>query len=80
MSKYVRSIRVEDASGAQFELHEFVAPGRIWTGRLFELDTGEPARLVDENTFALVKTGEHLVRVAEVPVERRNAFGWVRQG
>jgi hypothetical protein len=64
LSKYVRSIRVEDVSGAQFELHEFVVPGWIWKARQFELDTGERARLVDENTFVLVSTGEHFMRVA----------------
>jgi len=63
LSKYVRSIPVEDASGAQFELHEFVVRRWIRRARLFKLDTGEPVRLVDENSFALVSTGEPLMRV-----------------
>jgi len=54
---------VEDASGAQFELHEFVVRRWIRRARLFKLDTGEPVRLVDENSFALVSTGEPLMRV-----------------
>ena len=63
MIRYVRSIPVEDASGARFEVHEFVARRWIRTARTFELDTGEPARPIDDNTFALVRTGEPLVRV-----------------
>ena len=67
MRIYVRTIRVEDASGAQFRMHEFV--GRrtfFWISRdepEFELDTGEPARVVDDNTFQLTSTGEHLTRL-----------------
>ena len=64
LNKYVRSIRVEDASGAQFELHEFVVPRWIWKARRFELDTGEAACPVDDNTFELVNTGERFTRVA----------------
>jgi hypothetical protein len=64
LSKYVRSIRVEDASGAQFDVHEFVIGSWLWRARRFQLDSGETARLVDHNTFALVSTGEPLMRVA----------------
>lgn len=63
LRKYLRSIRVEDASGAQFELHELVDRGWIRTRRIFELDTGERALRVDDNTFALVSTGERFVRI-----------------
>jgi hypothetical protein len=63
LRKYVRSIRVEDASGAQFDVHEFVAMRWIRKARIFELDTGESARLVDDHCFALVSTGEPLVRL-----------------
>jgi hypothetical protein len=59
----VRSIRVEDASGAQFELHEFLARGLIRSTRVFELDTGEAVRLVDADTFALASTGEPFLRI-----------------
>jgi hypothetical protein len=63
LRRYVGSIRVEDASGAQFDLHEFLVRNWICKARMFELDTGEPARCVDDNTFALVSTGEPLVRL-----------------
>jgi hypothetical protein len=59
----VRSIRVEDASGAQFDVHEFVIGSFIRRSRYFELDTGEPACLLEDNTFALLSTGEPLVPV-----------------
>jgi len=63
LKKYVRSIRVEDASGAQFELHEFVIGAWIWKRQRLQLDTGELARAIDPDTFALLSTGEHFVRV-----------------
>jgi hypothetical protein len=63
LRQYVGSIRVEDASGAQFELHEFVVRRWIRTARTFELETGEIARRIDDDTFALVSTGEPLVRL-----------------
>ena len=68
MGKYVRSILVEDASGAQFMLYEYLdnrpmmSPFRA--GRRFELETGEQAEAVDDNTFELKRTGERLVRVS----------------
>ena len=67
MGKFVRSIPVEDVSGAQFELHEYVIRKPVfgftrWTRR-FVLDTGEEAQPVDENTFALLGTGERFCRV-----------------
>lgn len=64
MRQYVRSIRVEDASGAEFELHEFVGRGWIRKRRIFELDTGEPVRRIDDDTFALVSTDERFVRIS----------------
>jgi hypothetical protein len=63
LGQYVRSIRVEDASGAQFEVHEFLVRGFIRRSRYYELDTGEPARLLQDNTYALLTTGERLVPV-----------------
>ena len=64
MREYVRSIPVEDASGARFEVHEFLVRRWIRRSRLFELDTGEAALIVDGNTFALVRTGERFVRIS----------------
>jgi hypothetical protein len=60
---YVRSIRVEDASGAQFELHQFEKRRFITKARWFQLDTGERAQLMDDETFALITTGERLMPV-----------------
>jgi hypothetical protein len=31
--------------------------------RRFQLDTGEPAEMVDDNTFAIISTGETFVKV-----------------
>lgn len=63
MEKYVRSIRVEDASGARFEMHEYRSDSFMMRGRRFQLDTGESAQLMNDNTFKLVLTGEILVRI-----------------
>jgi hypothetical protein len=63
----MRSILVEDASGAQFILYEFVDRGPVMSlfreQSRFQLDTGEKAEWVDENTFVVVSTGEKLARV-----------------
>jgi hypothetical protein len=62
----VRSIPVEDVSGAQFELHEYLIQKPVFgftrRGRRFVLDTGEEAQPVDANTFALIGTGERFCR------------------
>lgn len=63
MRHYVRSILVEDVSGARFQLHEYAVRRLIRVRRYFELDTGELARPFDGNTFVLARTGEHLLRV-----------------
>lgn len=66
VGKFLRSIRVEDANGAQFDLHEFLIRERVFgylrRRRRFVLDTGEPADLVDAETFRLRTTGEVFVR------------------
>ena len=65
MGKYVRSIPVEDVSGAQFELHEYLIRKPVlgftrW-GRRFVLDTGEEAQPVNANTFArCCQTNAHI--------------------
>jgi hypothetical protein len=68
LKTFVTRIPVEDASGAQFEIYEWREPSRFFGGLLptrhFELDTGEPAELVDDNTFRLLRTGEAFVRAA----------------
>lgn len=68
MGSYVRSILVLDASGAQFQVHEFLVRERVFNfirkHRRFRLDTGEPAEEVDPHTFRLTSTGETLVRAS----------------
>lgn len=70
MGKFVRSIRVEDASGAQFHMHEFLIRepvfGYVRKRRHFELDTGEEAEPADARTFRVVATGETLMWIREV--------------
>jgi hypothetical protein len=65
---YLRSIVVEDASGAQFILYEFAERGPLMSlfrqASRFELEPGEVALWVDENTFVVRSTGETLMRVA----------------
>ena len=69
MGSFVRSILVEDADGAQFQLHEYLVSksffGLARKVKRFELDTGEQAQCIDEDTFALIATGERLRRVRE---------------
>ena len=52
----MRAILVEDACGAQFQLHEFRDRRGVFDfvrkARRYQLDTGEQAELVDDNTFA----------------------------
>ena len=68
MGSYVRSILVEDASGSQFQMHEFLVRERVFDyvrkRRRFALDTGEPAEAAGHRTFRLTATGETLVRAA----------------
>jgi len=60
---YQDSFLVEDASGACFQMHRFACRRflRRWTR--YELDTGEAAERLDDNVFAIVGTGERLMRV-----------------
>lgn len=60
--EYLRSIPVEDASGARFNAYEFKRGRFLLKESRFELDTGEILRIVDGNTFEIVATGECLVR------------------
>lgn len=66
MKKYVRTILVEDASGAQFQMHEYLRRERVFRylrkRQCFRLDTGEPAEIADANTFRLISTGETMMR------------------
>lgn len=61
--EYLRSILVEDSSGAQFVVYEFKRRRFLGTENLFKLDTGEALEVIDDNTFQILQTGERLVRV-----------------
>jgi len=54
-------IVVEDASGAQLQLHEY--RGRFFGKRRFVLETGEAVRRTDFDNYLIARTGEKLVRV-----------------
>lgn len=58
-------IRVEDASGCEFQVHEY--RGRrtvIPTRRYVLVETGEPVSRIDDSTFVIATSGEPLVRLA----------------
>ena len=61
--KYAGRIRVEDASGCRFDIHEYREWRLLTRVAKFRLDTGETVRPLDANTFVINGTGEHLVRV-----------------
>jgi hypothetical protein len=56
-------IRVEDASGCQFEVHEYRGRRTLFPVRRYVLETGEPVRRVDDHIFVVHRTGETLVRL-----------------
>jgi len=65
---FVRSIPVEDASGARFKIHEYKILrswefGTVAKGRHFELETGETVEAMDPWIFRLASTGEPLMRL-----------------
>lgn len=60
---YVRSIRVMDANGDEFILHEFQDRRFLRKVRRMKLDTGELVGHVDNDTFVIVGTGERLTRI-----------------
>jgi len=59
---YLRRIRVEDASGCQFDVHEFRAG--VFRRR-YLLDTGETVTRIDDDSYVVDRTGETLVRASE---------------
>jgi hypothetical protein len=60
---YKGKIAVEDASGARFDIHEFMCRRFLKRATVFQLDTGEDVRRIDNDTFQLTATGETLLRV-----------------
>ena len=65
MDHYSGRILVEDASGARFYVHEYRGRKTLLPVRRYMLDTGEPIRRVDRETFEITTTGERLQRVNE---------------
>lgn len=65
MDSYSGRILVEDASGARFYVHEYRGRKTFLPVRRYMLDTGEPIRRVDSQTFEITTTGERLQRVDE---------------
>ena len=65
MESYSGRILVEDASGARFYVHEYHGRRTFFRTQRYMLDTGEPVRRLDADTFMIEKTGERLVRVPE---------------
>jgi hypothetical protein len=63
VESYSGRILVEDASGARFWVHEYRGRRTFLRVNRYILDTGEPVRRIDANSFAIVATGETLVRV-----------------
>jgi len=63
VESYSGRMLVEDASGARFYVHEYSGRRTFLRVRRYMLDTGEPVRRVDAKSFAIVATGERLLRV-----------------
>ena len=72
MDELVRTISARDVSGAERKLYEYRrhVPGETSAGvrymrkvRHLELESGETANYVDENTFVLASTREKLSRI-----------------
>lgn len=61
--KYAGRIKVEDASGCRYDVHEYHERRLLARVAKFRLDTGETVQPIDANTFVINGTGEHLVRV-----------------
>jgi hypothetical protein len=60
---YEETFIVEDVSGARFQMHRFTRRRYLLRLSRYQLDTGELAKRVDDHTFALVTTGERLMRL-----------------
>jgi len=64
--KYAGRILVEDASGCRFDVHEYRERRLLARVARYRLDTGEAVQALDQNTFVIKGTGEHLVRVGDL--------------
>ena len=65
VERYVGRIQVEDASGCRFDMHEYSGRRGLRRVRRYVLDTGELVRRLNENTFAINRTGETLIVTCE---------------
>lgn len=63
LGKYLRSIRVTDASGDEITVHEYEEREFLTAKHRFALETGEIVIYNDQNSFVVVQTGERLTRV-----------------
>jgi hypothetical protein len=64
VERYNGCILVEDASGCQFQLHQYMRRRVLSTLRRYMLDTGELVSSRGDGSFVVVATGEKLVRVS----------------
>ncbi len=71
MGRFIRSILVEDTSGAHLILYEYQPVASIFRfrrkPRRLELGEGEPVESIDANNFTITSTGEKLTR-AKPPI------------
>lgn len=70
MDDVIRAIRVRDANGDEVTLYEYRPAGSYLTMALnrgaptrLALDTGEEVERINDDTFAVVATGERLTRI-----------------
>ena len=65
MESYSGRILVQDAEGSRFYVHEYRGRRTFLRVRRYMLDTGEPVRRIDSETFVITTTGERLTRVEQ---------------
>jgi hypothetical protein len=65
VESYSGGILVEDATGARFHVHEYRGRRTFLRARRYMLDTGEPVRRADRQTFVIAATGERLTVVED---------------
>jgi hypothetical protein len=60
--KYAGCILVRDASGYDYQVHEYRSRRFLKRRSRFALDTGEAVERLDADTFVVSATGERLTR------------------
>ena len=75
MDRTVRIFRVRDRNGVPFKVLEIerveTCGDRTRKFRLRRLETGEPGKFLDRDTFELNGTGERFVRIQRAPKATR---------